>query len=200
MPWFSVKLPWGLEARLLNISSTGLLLESGTKLTPGSISELRLCGRDGELAVAACFVRSEIASVDHIGVKYHTAVSFEKPLRALEQRSLSRPVSSPITALGELLTQVSAALDRHSDLSARAALEQGIGYAVHAQDIQFRDVPIDPGEGSESTYFAVPTGLASPAVLQVRFANGYTPTDFEFKLLKAAAGLAAVVLEFDESR
>ena len=81
VPWLSsVKLPWALDARLLNISNTGLLLESGSKVTPGSVAELTLCGPEWQLGVQACFVRSEVADVNVAGVKYHTAVAFEKRL------------------------------------------------------------------------------------------------------------------------
>ena len=81
VPWLStIKLPWGLEVRLLNISSTGILIETGSKFTPGIVTELRLCAAESELVISACFVRSEVASVDGRGVKYHAAATFEKQL------------------------------------------------------------------------------------------------------------------------
>ena len=77
---------------------------------------------------------------------------------------------------------------------------QRSNYHRQAADIQIRDIPIVPGDESESTYFAVPTGIGSPAILQAMFAAGHEPSDLELRLLKAAAGLAAVALEFDERR
>jgi hypothetical protein len=81
VPWLStVKLPWGTDARLLNISTTGVLLEAGVKVTPGTVTELKLCGPEWEIAVAAHFVRSEVADVDGVGVKYHLAAMFDTRL------------------------------------------------------------------------------------------------------------------------
>ena len=202
VPWLStVRLPWGLEVRLLNISSTGLLLESGSKLTPGNVTELRLCGPDTELVLPVRFVRSEIGAVDHVGVTYRTAATFEKALKLLgPARTFSRETSSPATALSHLLARVSGELDRGPHASLRTALERGVRQAVTARSIHIRDVPIAPTDGSESIYFTLTTRVGPPAILQAMFAPGYEPTDLEFKLLKAAAGLAAVVLEFDKDR
>lgn len=205
VPWLStVKLPWGLEVRLLNISSTGLLIESGSKLTPGNVTELKLCGADTELVIPVCFVRSEVGAVDHLGVKYRTAGTFEKALPLLDQApaSIRAPFqgSSPATALSRLMMMVSAELDRSSQASVRTALERAVRQAVTARNIQIRDVPIVPNDGSESIYFTVPTGTASPTILQAMFAPGYEPTELEFRLLKAAAGLTAVALQFEGHR
>jgi hypothetical protein len=76
----SIKLPWGLAVRLLNISSTGMLIETGSKFTPGSDTHLQLSGPETDLVISACFVRSEVAAVDRRGVTYHAAVSFKKQL------------------------------------------------------------------------------------------------------------------------
>ena len=73
----------------MNISSTGLLLETNCKLSPGSVTELKLCGPEGELSIPVCFVRSEVATVDHVGVKYLTAASFEKALKLLGPRPVT---------------------------------------------------------------------------------------------------------------
>ncbi len=205
VPWLStVKLPWGLEVRLLNISSTGLLIESGSKLTPGNVTELKLCGADTELVIPVCFVRSEVGAVDHLGVKYRTAGTFEKafPLLDPAPELIRAPfhASSPAAPLNRLMMMVSAELDRSSPAGVRTALERAVRQAVTARNIQIRDVPIVPNDGSESIYFTVPTGTASPTILQAMFVPGYEPTELEFRLLKAAAGLAAVVLQFEEHR
>jgi hypothetical protein len=81
VPWLSsIKLPWGLAVRLLNISSTGMLIETGSKFTPGSDTHLQLSGPETDLVISACFVRSDVAAVDRRGVTYHAAVSFKKQL------------------------------------------------------------------------------------------------------------------------
>ncbi len=193
LPWLStVKFPWGLEARLVNISSTGLLFESPSKLTPGTVMELTLCGAGIEVSVPVCFVRSEVALVDHLGVKYRTAVTFEKALNLQGLRP--HKTSSGTAGLSELLALVSAELDRDSPASLRNALERAVCRAMKARDVQIRDMPTVPSDGSESFYFPLPAGTGSSLVLQAMFAPGYEPTDAEIKLLNAAAGLAAVVL------
>ena len=63
-------------------------------------------------------------------------------------------------------------------------------------DVQIRRNPTETAPGLESVYFSVPTGGAVPPVLQVTFESGHEPTEMEFKVLKAAAGLAAAVLPF----
>jgi hypothetical protein len=45
-------------------------------------------------------------------------------------------------------------------------------------------------------YFTVPHGFGTRPILQATFEPDYAPTAMDFRLLKAAASLAAVVLEF----
>jgi hypothetical protein len=201
VPWLSsVKLPWGPEVRLLNISSTGLLLETSCKLAPGSVTEVKLCGPDGEIAIPVCFVRSEVGDVDHMGVKYHTAATFEKALKLLGPHPVTRASSSGRTALSDLLSELSSELER-GEQSLRTVLERSVRrVVVTARDIQVRDVPAESNGGSESIYFTIPTGVGAQPVLQAMFAPGSEPTDLDFRLLKAAAGFAAVALDFERSR
>ena len=65
----AVKLTWGLEVSLINISSTGMLVETTSKFTPGSATEFQLCGPDTSLVVPARFVRSEVSTVDARSVR-----------------------------------------------------------------------------------------------------------------------------------
>jgi hypothetical protein len=78
VPWIlTVKLSSGLEVRLMNISSTGTLIESGEKLAHDSVKEVRLCGPDSEIVIPARFVRSEIADVTARGVRYQIGIAFD---------------------------------------------------------------------------------------------------------------------------
>src|SRR4029450_2645239 len=46
IPWLkSVRLPWGLEVGVVNVSTSGILLESNSKITAGSVVDLQLIGR-----------------------------------------------------------------------------------------------------------------------------------------------------------
>lgn len=198
VPWVStVKLPWGLEVRLLNISSSGLLLESGSKLAPGSVTELKLCGPDTEIAIPACFVRTEVADVTGLGVKYHIAATFDKPLEFPRPHDVVREIVPPRT-MSALLMELAAELASHASFSRRHALERAVREVVAADDVRILTEPFLVPAGADAVSFAVPRRSGSPAVLQARFVQGTVPSELQRKLLRAAAGLAAVVMEFDE--
>jgi hypothetical protein len=93
VPWLStVKLPWDLDVRPLNISSTGLLLETRAKIPPGSVADLKLSGPEWQITVRACFVRSEVAFVNALGVKYHIAAEFDRQLEFPGLHSIRREI------------------------------------------------------------------------------------------------------------
>jgi hypothetical protein len=199
-PWFTTAtLPWGLELRVVNISSTGLLLESGCRLDPGRVTAITLRGAGREQVVGASIVRSEVAEVTTRGVKYHVAVTFDPTLQIPEAPSESRAI--PFRAkktLGNLLAQISADLDRGSRLTRREVLERNIRQVVPAREIVIRDQPIAAGGDGLSMSFSAPTATGKTATVQALFDRGSEPTELDLKLLRAAAGLAAVVLEFDD--
>jgi hypothetical protein len=194
MPWLSVKLPWGLKGRLINISSTGLLLESGSKLTPGSVTELTLCGPGTELAVAVSFVRSELAEIDRLSVKYHTAVTFKEPLKLLEPPAAPPRDPSPKGRLRELLLAVADELAGDDDL--RASLERSVGRTVGAKRVRICDEP-DAHDAHDSVSVPVPVSTAPFSVLHASFEDALQPDDEQLELLKAAARLTGLALEYD---
>jgi CheY-like chemotaxis protein len=83
LPWLSsVKLPWGQHLRLLNISSSGMLIESGIRLSPGSATSFKISGPELALVVPARVVRCR-PTVDSLGVTYETAAAFDQPVAEL---------------------------------------------------------------------------------------------------------------------
>jgi hypothetical protein len=62
--------------------------------------------------------------------------------------------------------------------------------------VQIRATPVIAERGAESVYFTVPHGSGARPILQAIFEPDYVPTAMDFRLLKAAVSLAAVVLEF----
>jgi hypothetical protein len=196
MPWLSVKLPWGLKGRLINISSTGLLLESGSKLMPGSVTALTLCGPGTELAVAVSFVRSELAEIDRLSVKYHTAVTFKEPLKLLEPPAAPPPNPSPKGRLRELLLAVADELAGGGDNDLRASLERSVSRTVGAKRVRICDEPYAP-DADDSVSVPVPASMAPFSVLHASFGDGLQPDDEQLKLLKAAARLTGLALEYD---
>ena len=195
-PGLSVRLPWGMDVDLVNISRTGVLLESGSKVSPGVTLELQLSGPGLNRVVLARFVRSEIARVDRLGVRYHAAARFEKPLDILAPRPDTTTTSTP-HQLAELLAAV---LDESNPQRELASIRfaRGLRTLMGARDVLIRQAPIAPVDDSESIYFRVNGDGRSRAILQVMFGRDRGLTAPEFTLLKAAASLAAAVLELEQ--
>jgi CheY-like chemotaxis protein len=194
-PWlWVVRLPWGTDVDLVNISRTGVLLESGSKVSPGVTLELQLSGMGLDRVVLARFVRSEIARVDRLGVRYHAAAQFEQPLDILAPRTEPPSPSGP-RSLAELFTSVLSDSNHLEAPSVRFA--RGLRGLVAARDVLIRRTPMAPGADCESIYFRVKGDERSGTILQVLFDRNRALTATEFRLLKAAAGLTAAVLELE---
>lgn len=196
LPWLSaVRTPWGLDLDLLNISSTGLLVESTSKLSQGVTYEMQLQGPDTALLVRARVVRSDVGRVDTRGVRYHAAASFERALDLLGRRGAAAP-ADPQQALAELLLKVVA--DAGETLEpADVRFARGLRRLLGARDVLVRRAPVSPADGSESIYFHVTGQGRTQRILQVLFDPDRALTEAEFRLLKAAAPMTAAVLELD---
>lgn len=198
-PWeWSVRMPWGSQVDLVNISRTGLLLESGSKVSPGVTLELQLNGMGQNCVVTARFVRSEIARVDRLGVRYHAAAQFDEPLVMLAPRASASatPQATP-ESLAELFTTVVSGLNLEEDSSIRFA--HGLRGLIGARDVLIRPTPIAPGHDCESIYFRVTGDDREGMILQVLFDRHRALTTAEFRLMKAASGLASAVLELERA-
>jgi hypothetical protein len=79
--------------------------------------------------------------------------------------------------------------------AARAEFETGLRQLVPSCDVRLRDSLTRPTDGDESVYFTVPS--ANGAILQVTFDPDQEPSLEEFKLLRAAAAVAAVVVQYE---
>ena len=103
VPWIrEVKPATGDSARLLNISSSGVLLETTTKLKPGRRSALIIVGDLDERERAEVdVIRTELISIGSAGqLVYRTALAFteEIDLRgALSQTPLEPQSSQPVS-------------------------------------------------------------------------------------------------------
>jgi hypothetical protein len=197
VPWLSaIKLAGGSELQIVNISSTGVLLETGSKFSPGSTAELHLSGPGTSLIVAARFIRSDVARIDNLGVRYHAAAAFTKELDLDRPERRRRQKSAPNHELAELFGSVFAGGGDAQD-PAHARFARGLRSLVGARDVQLRPGPGSAG-GRETLYFDVPGDDRSRATLQVTFGRGQDVTDEEFKLLRAAAWMTAAVLELEK--
>jgi hypothetical protein len=139
LPWVcSVQAPSGLDARVINVSRSGILIESGSKLMPGSVAGVHLCGPGTALVVPARVVRSEVASIDVAGVKYLIAAAFDGRLDPLpEQSAVQSPLSSMPRTPAELRVRVAAEVDhsqRPADITVIDEDVRELTSAYHMKD------------------------------------------------------------------
>jgi CheY-like chemotaxis protein len=189
VPWLSkVRLGDGFDVSLVNISSSGVLFESGSKFAPGSTSEVLLSGANTSMLVPVRVIRSEIARIDAFGVRYYAAAAFD---REIDLGGPQRP-----QALAQVLAKALA--EATSDEPAHVRFALGVRELVGARNVQFHKGTVAPSGGLETLYFDVPGDDRGRTVLQVTFDRGHEVTSSEFALVKAAAWLAAAALEFDK--
>lgn len=196
VPWLSkVKLGDELEVALVNISTSGVLFESGSKFAPGTTSQVQLTGAGASMVVPVRFIRSEISRIDALGVKYHAAAAFDKEIDLAGPQRFAAAPSTPPEALAQLLASAFAGSTADDPASVRFAL--GVRQLVGARDVKLRTSSAPSSGGRETLYFDVPGADRARTVLQVTFERGHDVTAAEFSLLKAAAWLTAAALEFD---
>jgi DNA-binding response OmpR family regulator len=191
--------PAGLIVRMLNVSATGVLFESPLKFVPETDLAMSLLGPQTKLDLQSRIVRSEVSSVTGLGVTYRTAASFNDKVElysAFAARAIDDKAAPQ--ALADLLVRVTTELfqNQNSD-DARAAFAAGVRQMVPTCDVKLNDAPVQPADGGDSIYFTVPG--ARPAILQATFDPEHEPSREEFKLLKAVAAIAAVILEFEST-
>ena len=142
-------------------------------------------------------VRSEVAGVDGLGVRYRVAAAFARDLEIPGLFPQYPTATLSPRALGDLLSRVLAEVDRCAKpADVRARFERELRELIPLRDVQLRLTPVVEGSDTESVLFSVPQGSGPSPILQVTFDRDYRPSPMEFRLLKAAASLAAVVLEF----
>jgi hypothetical protein len=163
--------------------------------------DLEVIGVEGGVAVGARLIRAERVDPDGPDVKYRAAAMF------LREIDLFAPIANPIMVaaaaassytprtLADLLGRVLAeALWVSNGRRLWTIFESEVRALVKAREVRIRELPMAAG-GCQSLYFSIPSAAASEHCLHVVFESGYRPTPAEFRLLKAAASLASVVLD-----
>lgn len=80
----NIRLTWGANLHLVNMSSSGLLVESGIRMTVGNLTDFQFEDREEQdYVMSGRVVRSDVASVSGVGVKYVTAAVFDKPFESI---------------------------------------------------------------------------------------------------------------------
>ena len=80
----NIRLTWGANLHLLNMSSSGILVESGIRMTVGNLTDFEFEDREArDYVMSGRVVRSDVAAVTSLGVKYVTAAVFDKPFESI---------------------------------------------------------------------------------------------------------------------
>ncbi len=175
-----------------------MLVETGSKFAPGSTTNLHSVGPETNLVVPVRFIRSDVARIDGLGVRYRAAAAFAKEVDLAGPRRDAGAPATPPQELAALLGSVLVNPRRERPEPAHARFAQGLRQLIGARDVQVRAGWSGSAGGRETLYFDVPGDDRSRATLQVTFDRNHDVTDAEFKLLKAAAWLTAAVLELEK--
>jgi hypothetical protein len=98
-----VRLRTGRELTVVNISSSGALVEGLTRLLPGTRVEVHLVTRHGRVLVRSRIVRALVWRLEPDLVCYRTALSFEIPVDAEVGPSSPRIESAGYSLPAEIL-------------------------------------------------------------------------------------------------
>jgi CheY-like chemotaxis protein len=196
---WSAKLPWGTEVTLLDVSRTGMLVETTSRVTLGSTLDFQFVGENTNVCIPARILRTNVADVDAFGVRYRVAAAFNRELELLEAAAAEDKATDALVspaALAQMLARVLADPERRSGSAMRVHFEEELRKLLPLRTVQIRHSPLMSSDEDESVYFNVPVGSGCQ-VLQATFEPDSLPSVSEFKLLRAAASLAAVLLEFE---
>ena len=195
LPWLRVaKLPWGSEVEVVDVSRSGVLVETTSRMTPGTVVDLEFLGRDLNATVPSRVLRTSVGHVDRLGVRYRVAAAFTRDFGLIDSVAASDgPLNA--TAVGEILARTFAGVQKGSNpASTRARFESEVQRLVPLCRVRVLPEPTGDAPG-DSIYFSIPTASGS-AVLQATFDRTRPPSATEFKVLKSAVYLAAAMLEF----
>jgi len=207
---WGVRLHPGGDARIVDISCSGVRLETSARLQPGSLVALEVIGMEGGVAVRARLIRTETVDGDGPDVKYRAAAMFLREVDLFAAKANPIVLAAAAAAshtprtLADLLGRVLADVPWLSNgRKLWSTFESEVCALVKAREVRIRALSMAAVGGCESLCFRIPSAAASGHGLHVVFEPGYRPTPTECRLLKAAASLASVVLDLapaDEAR
>ena len=198
-----VTMPLGLEVRLVNISRSGLLIESRGHFVAGQPAAFELHGRL-RVVVPGRFVRSAAVVTDGMpagATVYHSAALFDDDLPLFAPLASGTHAGANITrGLGEALAWVRGeARSGMRPERIRAAFELSVQELVGARAVLICRAPAQADEPGDSVCLPVPTTDGSVAFLQAIYDTARPPSSHAFEQLQAAAMLAADVLEMEHA-
>jgi PilZ domain-containing protein len=72
---------------VVNAASGGLLVQSSRPLRPGTRTFLEIARVDGRINISGHVIRSEVSTISSAGVRYRSAIAFERRLEFIDQQS-----------------------------------------------------------------------------------------------------------------
>jgi CheY-like chemotaxis protein len=195
LPWLSVaRLPWGSDVDVVDVSRSGVLVETTSRMTPGTVVDLEFLGKDLNATVPSRILRTSVGHVDRLGVRYRVAAAFTRDFGLIDSVAASDgPLNA--TAVGEILARTLAGVRKGTNpASTRSRFEHEVQRLVPVCTVRIQQGPTGDATG-DSIYFSIPSASGT-AVLQATFDRARPPSAMEFRVLKSAVYLAAVLLEF----
>ena len=166
-----------------------------------------MLGIDDSVAVGARLTRSEAVRTGGPDVIYRMAAKFMREINLFATNANPIMIAAAAAAshtpnvLADVLGRVLAKANWVSNGAAlESLLEAEIETLVRAREVRIRALPIRETSGYQSVYFSIPSVAAPEHGLHAVFDRGHQPTGAEFRLLRAAASLAAVVLDLAPTR
>jgi hypothetical protein len=102
VPNLQAKLVAGPDVRLIDVSRRGVLVETPTRLLPGSPVRMRFVVEDATLVLRGAVVRSTVRSVTDTGLLYWTAVAFGEDISVCDPSLWIQPPPPPVSATPHL--------------------------------------------------------------------------------------------------
>lgn len=85
VPNLKARLLAGPDVRLVDLSRRGVLLETQTRLLPGSPIRLKFVADDATLVLKGSVVRSSVSTFGEQGLVYRTAVAFDQDISICDE-------------------------------------------------------------------------------------------------------------------
>lgn len=124
VPNLKARLLAGPDVRLVDLSRRGVLLETQTRLLPGSPIRLKFVADDATLVLKGAVVRSSVSTFGEQGLVYRTAVAFDEDISICDESLWSvdpredAPVGFARPATGEFVIVPPPAADEAPEGSA----------------------------------------------------------------------------------
>ena len=139
---WSARISSGTELELVDLSKRGILVETTSRMTLGSTLDLQFVGQNTDISIPARVLRSDIAKVDGLGVKYRVAAQFKRDLDLLDYLTGASDSRTTPAALADVLARALADVERRSPSASLGRFEEELRNLLPVRAIQIRQSPL----------------------------------------------------------